>query len=270
MYLILSLEKILLGLLLSVGLLLNYAHGAQAFPFYTYHKKPPYTFIGQARPANNSKQKSLYQAYVDYLNAQQDELYIKLKFLPRLRLESQLRAGELDGAIIGVNPLWFNDKEEIDYLWSAAFMQDQDVIVVRAGGAFPYAKPVDLVGRLLALPRGGYFWGVSELIVAGKIQVFETNTERQNLEMLALGRVHATIMSILSARYFFRHELKGSKFEILNIPHDRFTRRVLFPQYLEARYQRLATIIKKSINDPLWLEELASWHNPQGLQGRNK
>jgi len=262
---ILSLEKILLGLILSVGLLLNDAHGSEDFTFYTYHKKPPYTFVGQTKQSHTLEQKGLYQAYVDYLNTRQDGLQIKLKFIPRLRLESQLRSGELDGAIIGVNPLWFNDKGEVDYLWSAAFMQDQDVIVVRAGGAFPYAKPVDLVGRLLALPRGGYFWGVSELKAAGKIQVFETNTERQNLEMLALGRVHATIMSMLSARYFFNHDLKHSKFEILDTPHDTFARRVLFPQYLKARYQRLAAIIKESINDSLWKEELARWHNPQHL-----
>jgi len=270
MQLLFNLENFLLGLILSGGLVLNYAHGSEGFTFYTYHKKPPYTFVGQTQQSHTLEQKGLYQAYVDYLNVHLDGLQIKLKFIPRLRLESQLRSGELDGAIIGVNPLWFNDKDEVDYLWSAAFMQDQDVIVVRAGGAFPYGKPVDLVGRLLALPRGGYFWGVSELIAAGKIQVFETNTERQNLEMLALGRVHGTIMSILSAHYFFNHELKHSKFEILNTPHDTFARRVLFPQYLKARYQQLAAIIKESLNDPLWLEELARWHNPQRLQRRNK
>ncbi len=100
------------------------------------------------------------------------------------------------------------------------------------------------------MPRGGYFWGVSELIAAGKIQGFETNSERQNLEMLELGRVQATILSILSARYFFSHDFKNSAFEILKTPHDEFARMVVFPKYQQDSYKSLAAIIKKSGSDP--------------------
>ncbi len=250
------LKSSLLALLLAFFVQVGFCQAQEEFKFYTYHNKPPYV-LDASLP--KEKVTGLYRAYVKYLNAQQQDFNIELVFLPRLRLEGELTQGALQGAVIGVNPRWFNDKAKTRYLWTGAFMADKDVLVVKRGLAFPYAAPEDLIGRSLALPRGAYFFGVSELIAAGKIIAFKTTSELQNLEMVEFKRADATIMSLLTARYFLSHQFKSSRFETLKVPHDSYTRRVLFPKNKHLAFKRLVNIINQSFTDPVWLAELNKW-----------
>ncbi len=229
----------------------------EPFELYTYHEKPPY--FHKARE-NAPPAPGIYRAFTDYLNRKQPKYNIRLTYLPRNRLEKTLRDGQLSGAILGVNPLWFKDSEETRYLWSQAFMWDQDVIVTRAETIFSYHAPNDLVGKKLALPRGLYFWGVMELAADGKLSIFETSSDLQNLTMVQLQRADATITSILTYQYLMAHELRASGLVALEKPHDLFARRVLFPKSSAAAFTLLAPIIAQSLSDPAWQAELQRFH----------
>ncbi len=252
-YPLFTLKLCLLIPLLALFAQAQFCQAKEGFNFYTYHNKPPYLFSTQR---SQEQAGGLYRAYVKYLNAQQQDFSIKLVFLPRLRLNRELTQGTLQGAVLGVNPVWFNDRDKTKYLWAGAFMADKDVLVVKRGLAFPYAAPRDLTERSLALPRGAYFFGVSELIAAGKITAFETSSELQNLEMVEFKRVDATIMSLLTAKYFLSHQFKSSLFEILKVPHDTYQRQVLFPKSQSRVFNKLVKIINQSFTDPVWLAEL--------------
>ncbi len=256
---LLPIKKVITCQLLLILLLPVYAFSAEPFVFYTYHNKPPY-FFGEV-PSGREKMAvtGIYQAFVNYINTQQSALKVTLEFQPRIRLENQLNSQKLKGAILGVNPLWFKDKAKTKFHWSAPFMQDRDVLVVKTGNQFDYAHPRDLVGRSLALPRGLYFWGVTERIKEGKITAFETNSDLQNLGMVEFGRVDATILSVLSARYFLNDKKNASVLTLLKTPHDAFARMVLFPKSTQSQYQSLKAAIEKSLTDPAWVNQLAKW-----------
>ncbi len=253
---LLTLKLCLLIPLIALFVQARFCHAQEQFNFYTYHNKPPYLFSTQR---SQEQAGGLYRAYVKYLNALQQDFSIQLVFLPRLRLNRELSQGALQGAVLGVNPVWFNDTDKIKYLWTGAFMADKEVLVVKRGLAFPYAAPKDLIDKSLALPRGAYFFGVSELIVAGKITAFETTSEIQNLEMVEFKRVDATIMSLLTAKYFLSHQFKSSLFEILKVPHDTYQRQVLFPKSQSRVFTKLVKIINQSFTDPVWIAELKRW-----------
>ncbi len=249
----------LIGLLLC-AIAAPSLHAKERFTLYTYHNKPPYFFGAIPAGRENTATIGLYRAFVAYLNRQLQDIEVELKFSPRIRLEGSLTDGKLNGAIIGVNPLWFKDKERTRYLWSDAFMQDKDIVVVRAGKAFPYKHPRDLEGKSLALPRGLYFWGVTERIKQGKILVFETNSEVQNLGMVEFGRADATIISILSAEYLFKQRVSQGLLEVLTTPHDEFERMILFPISQKRQFSIINKHIKKALTDKAWLKELAKYH----------
>jgi len=226
--------------------------------FFTYHQKPPYYFPDES---HKKKQEhiSLYQSFIDLINKAQSNYRISLKFVPRVRLENDLNSHDLDGAIIGVHPIWFKDKAKLKYLWSEPFMEDKDVIVVKSGKEFPYVSPSDLEGRTLSLSRGQYYWGVTERISEGKIKEYPTDSELQNLSMVAYNRADATIISELTATYFFNHEFSHLWFSVLDKPHDQFTRKVLFPKYLSNIFSSLNPTIEKVSNSQEWKTILDSW-----------
>ena len=225
--------------------------------FYSYHDKAPY--YGHVSGEGDALVTGIYSDFVQFLNARQEVYRIRIEFLPRVRLDQKLERGTLRGAVIGVNPVWFRDRERTKYLWSAPFMHDEDVIIVRQGNTFPYEHPRDLVGKQLTLPRGLYWWGVTELIRDGKIQAEETEQDLQNLEKVALGRSDATITSVLSFKHLMRVHFPGGGLEALPTPHDRFERMLLFPRDQEEALRVLSPLLDSALDDPAWIKELEKY-----------
>lgn len=232
------------------------------FTLYAYHDKPPY-FVPESSKYNSAE--GIYAAFVRLINDRQSTYLVQLRFKPRVRLEDKLNMGALEGAIIGVNPLWFKDGNELRFLWSGAFMWDKDIVVARNDATFTYTKADDLIGKKLALPRGLYFFGVSQLAAAGKLTVFETNSDLQNLQMVSLGRADATITSVLTYEYFTKSHTTNHALQAFDIPHDKYARRMLFPKSQQAAFEVLAPIIEASLRDPVWLATLATYHYQTSL-----
>ncbi len=238
-----------------IGSVASFSLRAEVFTLYTYHDKPPYYHNQNAQ----AHEQSIYEDFVAYLNEKQKELKVELFFKPRKRLENQLKEGQLNGGIIGVNPLWFDDQEKKKFLWSSAFMLDKDVVVTQKGNLFAYRHPNDLVGLRLALSRGLYYWGITELAVNKKIIVYETGSDVQNLEMVLLGRVDATITSMLTFNYFSKNKFSPADFSVLETPHDQYERMVLIPQHYERAHHTLESIIRKASDDPEWQNRLKNY-----------
>lgn len=241
---------------LAAGLAAVAAAGEDCL-LYSYHNKPPY--YAEFETERKVAGPWIYEDLARYLNERQAEFQVKIKYLPRVRLERDLERGTLNGGVVGVNPLWFKDKDQTRYLWTAPFMEDRDVVVVQQGKAFPYAHPRDLAGKRLTLSRGLYWWGVTELILEGKIQAEETDSDQQNLEKVALGRADATITSYLSFVRLRKDRFPQGGLECLPVPHDRFERRILFPRRFEAQHRAVAAALEGALADPAWRERLAAY-----------
>ncbi len=229
---------------------------ARELVLYTYHDKPPYSIQADSRGINVL---GIYADLGEYLNARQDQYAVRVQFLPRLRLQASLEQGLLDGGVIGGHPLWFQDKEQTRYLWTGPFMVDMDVVVVQKHKAFPYQHPEDLIGKRLSLPRGLYFWGVTELIGHGKIDVEETSSDVQNMQKVALGRADATITSILTYKHLMKHQFHEDELIYLPAPHDRFDRRIFFPKGREDFFQVINPLLRDILECDVWLGVLEKY-----------
>ena len=243
-------------LLLSLMSMSSIASSDKVINVYTYHDKPPYV-IHQSN--THIIQSGIYLELVSYLNRVDSEYQYQLTYMPRVRLERLLKDKQLDGVIIGVNPLWFADKDKNKYLWSEPFMDDKDIFLVNAESTLNYKQASDLAGLTIALERGTYYKGISELINQGEIELAATNSSQQNLNMLAYHRADITIMSQLSANYFFNHGYQRSLFKVLPQAHDFYQRFILIPKSLKHITKPINQALLKLNKTNDWLVQFDNW-----------
>jgi polar amino acid transport system substrate-binding protein len=240
----------------------SYASNAEQVKVYTYHEKPPYFM--PATENSSSNYQGIYADFVDYLNAKQSEYVFELSFLPRIRLENLLTKNSLDGIVIGVNPRWFADTKREKYLWTNAIMKDKNVFLVNEKNSYTnYIKNEQFIGSKMALARGGYHKGITELINQGKIKVSLTNTDIQNLEMLVYNRVDVTIMSPLTVGYILKNNDFKKNFRILAEPHEQYERMILIPKNQAAIFPTLSKIVQQSESDKLWKDKFKIWSDDE-------
>ncbi|WP_269532444.1 ABC transporter substrate-binding protein [Chitinimonas sp. BJYL2] len=223
-------------------------HTAQAavVVLYTYHIKPPYI-------VDADKEVGLYYDLASWLNKRTRKHHFKVEPMPRKRLDAELEAEKLDGLVIGVNPVWFKDKARTRYLWTQAFMSDIDLVVSRREKPIPYSGPESLTNLRIGLPAGYYYFGVDELVKAGKVIRDDAANEGANLQKLASGRVDAIIVSRPTLDYFIRQQPAWqTRFSIADIPHDAFDRHILIPKTLGHLLPELNAALANLGRDPEW------------------
>ncbi|MBF0208176.1 MAG: hypothetical protein HQK53_14960, partial [Oligoflexia bacterium] len=196
---------------------------------YTYHDKPPY-YISE-------KGKGIYFSYTELLNKKQNDYKFLVKFLPRIRINTLLEKNGLDGIIIGVNPIWFKDKDKTKYYWTNGFLKDEDVVVSSITRPFEYTGPDSAKGKIWGTVRGLYYFGLEELSQKKEITKEETATELQNLEKLNFNRIDFTVMSRSTLDYYERIKHWRKNFAISKVPHDIFERHVLIPKNKQKLYE---------------------------------
>lgn len=226
---------------------------------YTYHDRAPYfSRVHQQKLQQIStleqiaREQGMYQTLIGLINRQQQDYLLELKYIPRKRLNSLLESGDWQGAVIGANPQWFSDIGKRRYLWSRAIVHDRDVFVVRNNSTIKYQKPEDMMGRKLAMPRGFYYAGITELVRQGHITTVETSNALQDLRLLLSGRVEVAIMSPLTLAFFERHFFRPDSFRRLPLPQAEFARHLFFSPMSMAEYEQLQPVIDEVISGRDW------------------
>lgn len=223
---------------------------AEDVVLYAYHLKPPYL-------TSLSKREGLYFDLAEMLGLRMVGMHFRTEYLPRKRLESDLELGRLKGVVIGVNPSWFKDSERTRFHWTPAFMHDVDVVVSRHERPVEYTGPESLVGQHMALPRGYYYYGIDELVRAGRIQRQDTESEETALMMLVLGRADVTVITrrTLYSLLSVRPGLRG-KLHVAGTPHDEFDRHILVPKELAHLHKPLSDAVLALVKEPAWQTRL--------------
>ncbi|MCG2585051.1 ABC transporter substrate-binding protein [Massilia sp. TS11] len=240
---------LLCGLLAWPGLA-----AADEIILYAYHLKPPYI-------VDRDKQTGLYFDLAAYLNERVSAHSFKTVYLPRRRLEHDLETGRLNGLVVGVHPAWFKDESRTRYLWSPPFVHDEDVVVSNSGSPLPYAGPESLVGKSVGLSMGYYYFGIDELVRAGRIKRDEAISEEVSLDKLRLKRIDATVVTRRTYDYLLRHRPEWRKeFFVSKKPHDEFDRLILVPKEYGFVMQDLNAALGPILHDPQWQKILRSYY----------
>ena len=212
---------------------------------YSYHLKPPFII--------NEKQKTgLYYEFSHYINRKLKKTWLRTEYIPRRRLDLDLAQPEFKGMVIGVNPLWFGDKDKQKYLWSSAILRDRDEILSPIARPVEYTQPKDLFGKTLGVVHGLYYFGISEEIARANINREEANSEIQNLEKLLRNRLDVTIISRSTLNYYVKTHPISSRIHISAKPHDEFDRQLLCSKSLSKAFEKLEPLVAKMSTDPEW------------------
>jgi len=227
----------------------------QAIQVYIAHQKAPYV-------TDLARKQGLYFDLVRQLNRYSKNYRFKLVYMPRKRLNRNLREGSLDGVVLGVIPAWFKDKAQTKYLWTQGIFEDYDQVVSSVKLAFEYHSPDSLAGNTIVGVTGYYYYGVDELVYQQKINRVDVENEHRLLEMIILERVnigiigHATLMSILADNKSWAEQLYLSK----NTFSKKFYRRILVPKYYPGLLRDLNPLIMSVTNSREWQKVLQAYY----------
>jgi len=223
-----------------------------AVNIYVYHLKPPFI-------VDLAKKEGLYFDFSTFLNKKSLRFHFETVFVPRKRAEYMLKHQQLDGALLGVNPVWFNDKAETKYLWTDKILTDEDEVVSLIKNKIVYLGADSLIGLTLGGVLGFYYYGIDELVTEGKITRQNTIGEKELLLMLQYGRVDVGIISRSTLRYIFSQEPWQALYYISPRPHDTYDRRILIPHNNQMLFNLLAPIIAQLDTDEDWQELLKKY-----------
>jgi polar amino acid transport system substrate-binding protein len=212
---------------------------------YVYHLKPPFI-------VSNTNMLGLYFDFSDYLNSKTDKYHFETIFVPRKRIETMLALNKINGILLGVNPIWFKDKAETKYLWTANIYQDKDEFVSLPESSFEYSGAESLEGKILGGIRGFYYFGVDEQVKRGEVNRYDTIGEYELLQMVLLKRVDVGIVSRSTLNYLVKAKGWQDRFHISKRPHDEYERRILVPHDKKAIFDEISPIINEINNDPYW------------------
>lgn len=216
---------------------------------YTYHNKPPFIVDLDAKTG-------LYYDLAAHLSERDPDNNYRTAYVPRRRLDRMIETETLDGVIVGVSPVWFDDREEKTFLWFPSIYDDSDEFVSLKTSPLNYSGLASLTGKRFATVAGYYYFGVTEAAARGDIDPIETIGERQVLELVALGRADFGIVSRSVLTYLTAHEALSDVFHLSEQPHDVFERRAFTLLQHKHIHNVLAPLLTELENDIEWQEQL--------------
>ncbi|WP_371868241.1 substrate-binding periplasmic protein [Pseudoduganella rivuli] len=197
--------------------------------------------------------RGIYVDLVEHLNQQRlGDLTFKLTYLPRKRLQMKLEQGSMDGIVIGMMPQWLDDVGQKKYLWTAPFAVDRFVLVSRTGSGIDPNAAVSVSGRSIGLVLGYVYPGIDEWIARYGLVRNDALSEDINLEKLRLGRVDCVAVAESVARYYLKTHALSDQFQLADLPGQQTERRFLIPHSKAAVYDKLAPVIRRLKDDPVW------------------
>ena len=231
---------------------------SEEITLYTYHNHPPFI---------NQPGEGLSYDLADLLSEQSAGAFqFTVKVVPRSRLNVMLKSW-VNGECIGeprctrnwvvpwVNQKWgFGKAPEQNFSWTP-LLEDSNVIVSRSDAPVEYRQPSDLDGKRFAGIGGHRYVGIDERAEAGKITRINGTKERDNLIILARGRVDATLLPASTYRYYLKQDRQlaalSSRLYRAKQPHQAYTRNLM----ASGDQQKLNSLLTS-----LRLQQNSGWH----------
>lgn len=230
-------------------------HGAETkkeILVYSYHLKPPLI-------VDDKREVGLYFDIVTYLNKASDKYQFDLVYVPRKRLEVMMQEGTFNGILLGVNPIWFKDRDRTKYLWTDHVLKDRDELISLKTEPFEFNTPKSLSGKVFGGVRGFYYFGINEYINAGNALRIDTEREIDLFTLLSRNRIDTALISQSTFDYMIAKNQWHDKFHVSDKPHDIYDRHILVPKDKASVFEHINPIVKMLHTDASWHQTLASY-----------
>jgi len=244
-------NKIVAWLTLLSALMLAFGARAEVVNVYTSANFAP-LMLADGR--------GVYPDLVTWLNRQKlGNLEFKLNYMPRKRLQVKLEDGSLDGIVIGLMPEWLADGAQKKYLWTVPFDVDRFALVSLSSKPMNPGLLSSLKGRTVGVTMGYVYPGLDDWFFRSGLQRSGGVSDEKNIEKLLRKRVDCVIVSESMARYFIRTHKLNTTLRVHPMPGQPTERRFLVQRRDAALYDRLAPVIRKLPDDPVWQRALQAY-----------
>ncbi|HYX32144.1 MAG TPA: hypothetical protein VE954_03460 [Oligoflexus sp.] len=195
-------------------------------PLITYYDYPPFTL--------QNASKSLTQELAEYLSqASNGRFHFSVKVIPKGRLDVMMEKPDWKGVIAWINPKFVHDEAKTRYLWTAAIMNEIDLVASNKEAPHDYKGPESLRGLKLGAVLNQRYADVEDMIAKGALIRTNARSQENVLNMLIHRRVDVAFVS-KSTLSWFRIHLKGfeQKVGFSPVPRNTFTRHVMLSRTL--------------------------------------
>ncbi|WP_342130498.1 substrate-binding periplasmic protein [Hydrogenophaga sp. OTU3427] len=194
---------------------------------------------------------------VAYLNQRLGgEPVLQLETLPRTRLLRLINADGrpgFSGAALFLHPSFIGDPQRRRFLWTHAFVEDRNVLVLRASHRpVPHAL-TQLQGLRFGGIHGNRYGAIDDLVATGQLLREDVRQELFNLRKLARGRIDVTQTNLSYFRSMSREA--GLVAPLVAVPRPdqtAFGRHIMLSRDLAGLHQRLETIVAHMPQDGDW------------------
>ncbi|MCG8313209.1 MAG: ABC transporter substrate-binding protein [Pseudomonadales bacterium] len=242
-------------LLLAVGLVFSQIlMAADNIPLYTYNTPPPFY---PDDPGNLSS----YLA--NFFSEASPDKKFEAVYLPRKRLDNLITNSTWDGAIVWANPIWFNDPERHNYLWSNPIATDYNLVLSQKKLALEYEGPDSLSGLKLGGILGHVYVEFEDMIKRGNLIRENTHSYQSNLLKLKAGRVDVIFIPASSLSLLLASDPEMSHWlHIAKRPRSKFQYFLFCDNSNHELVAFINTQLKRLQSDPKWLAKIQRWEKP--------
>nr|WP_287412498.1 ABC transporter substrate-binding protein [Pseudodesulfovibrio sp.] len=117
-----------------------------------------------------------------------------------------------------------------DFLWTASFMQSEDVLLSPTDKPLEYSSPQKLYGKSIATIKGFIYPVFEPHFGPNKIERIDVTSPYAMLELLTLGRADAALVNRVETQWLMRNkpELNPNRFILDDTPCDSASYRFAF------------------------------------------
>ncbi|MCF6438663.1 transporter substrate-binding domain-containing protein [Pseudoalteromonas luteoviolacea] len=223
---------------------------------FTYHNKPPYI-------ESLADKKGLYFDIVNLLNEFQPKLQYELVLMSKEQIRQQLERNTLAGAVLGVNPLWFDDVDQQKFVWSDPLFYDTDEFVSSIKKPFDYQSQASLHGKKYGGVEGYYYPKLAEAERREKLTRVDAKSEKELLELILQQKLDFAVVSRPTFFYFAKKNGWWTSLSLSHQSHQKYYRAILIPK--DNKYQ-FGPLQKTTGSLPFkkYMKELvSSYHIPE-------
>lgn len=221
------------------------ANGEEVIYLYTYHHKPPFI-------VDLEKRQGLYFDLAELLTKQVDNIQFKTVYLPRKRLDHMLKNNTLDGAVLGVSPVWFDDESMTKYLWLSPYYNDSDEFVSLKSSPFEYTGINSLKNKIAAGIAGAYYSYINEFVEEEQMLRIDTTTELNVFKLVKKRRADFGLVSRSTYDYIIKNDLVNDIYHRSKHPHSEFQRSGFVSLKNKEIYDKVKPLFEELQDNTQW------------------
>lgn len=241
-----------LGLLLIVWLLAPLVRG-QSITVWEYHDFPPMVVSEQ-------KQQGLSFGFTRLLNHEANgEFNFSVRPISLPSLLKKLDEG-LQGIVLFVSPIWFDDQNEHKYHWSDPIMELRDEVVSSKNTQFEYTGAQSYQGKRVGGIAGYTYPGLDEMHQKGAAKRIDASSDVENLKNLIKHEsIDVAIVNQGPLKFYSTLLGYSESLHVSERPQGQYQVRILVTKGFPKVYEFIQKVVKGLDSNARW-SDLRSYY----------